>query len=72
MFAEKGQNMRVGLRKHGWHEKVFLEEDGSIVSSMSDTKCTQRNMAFMNMHTMVVETGKKVFGQSTKPQKVSF
>ena len=48
--------MRMGFRKFGWCKRVFLEEDGSIVSSMSDTKCSQRNMAYMNMYTMCVES----------------
>ena len=56
VFSERSQSMRMGFRKFGWYQRVFLEEDGSIVSSMSDTKCTQRNMAFMNMYTMTVET----------------
>ena len=55
VFAERGQNMRMGFRKYGWYQKVFLEEDGSIVSSGSDTKCNHNNMAFMNIYTMEVE-----------------
>ena len=55
VFSERSQSMRMGFRKFGWYQRVFLEEDGSIVSSMSDTKCSQRNMAYMNMYTMYVE-----------------
>ena len=28
VFSERGQNMRMGFRKYGWYQKVFLDEKG--------------------------------------------
>ena len=70
VFKERGQSNRIGFRKYGWYKKVFLEKDGSIIADPTLTgvtkddnatllahkaKCTEKNMAFMNLYTMEVE-----------------
>ena len=69
-LKERGQSNRIGFRKYGWYKKVFLEKDGSIIAEPALTgvtkddnatllahkaKCTEKNMAFMNLCTMEVE-----------------
>ena len=60
VFQEKGQQMRMGFRKYGWYCRVFLEDDGTIMPydvsrGALASKCSEKNMAFMNMYTMAVE-----------------
>ena len=70
VFKERGQSNRIGFRKYGWYKKVFLEKDGTIIAEPTLTgvtkddnaillahkaKCTEKNMAFMNLCTMEVE-----------------
>ena len=70
VFKEKGN--RSGFHKYEWYKKVYLEEDDTIIAEPELTgddktdsaalaahkaRCTEKNMAFMNLYTMEVEKG---------------
>ena len=66
VFKEKGQ--RSGFKQYEWYKKVYLEEDDTIIAEPELTgdddsavlvahkaRCTEKNMAYMNLYTMKVE-----------------
>ena len=60
-FSERGQVNRIGFRKYGWYVRVFVEDDGSVVTESEltgdkkeDAKIVN-SMRFMNLYTMEIE-----------------